>query len=101
MIETKGTLTKSTAENSSHVVTRSISHFCRIQKDSVFANNTSDESDNELEYSRHDKKILITIKITDAIPYVTETPLPIWYCIGTLNILIGNVKYAFHYSRTE
>ena len=41
-------------ENNDRVVTRNILHFCRILKDAVFPNNTSDESDNNFEYSRHD-----------------------------------------------
>ena len=54
VIETKGTLIKAKEENSNRVVTKNISHFCKIPKDAVFPNNTSDESDNDLEYSRHD-----------------------------------------------
>ena len=51
--DTKGILIKAKAENSHQVVTRNISHFRRIPKDAVFPNNTSDESDNNFEYSRH------------------------------------------------
>ena len=55
VIETKGILIKAKEENSNCIVTRNIrSHFCRIWKDAVFPNNTSDESDNEFEYGRHD-----------------------------------------------
>ena len=50
----KGALVKAKAENSDHVVTRNISHFCRILKDAVFPNSTFHESDNDFEYSRHD-----------------------------------------------
>ena len=54
VIETEGTLIKAKEENSNRVVTRNISHFRRIPKDAVFPNNTSDESDDDFEYSRHD-----------------------------------------------
>ena len=54
VIETKETLIKAKEENSDRVVTRNISYFCRILKDSVFPNNTSDESDNDFKYSRYD-----------------------------------------------
>ena len=53
MIETKGTLIKAKEENSDRE-TRNISHFRRIPKDAVFPNNTSDESNDDFEYSRHD-----------------------------------------------
>ena len=53
VIETNRTLIKAKEENSDCVVTRNISHFPKIPKDAVFPNNTSDESDNDFEYSRH------------------------------------------------
>ena len=53
VIETKGTLIIAKAENSGRVVTRNIAHFRRIPKDAVFPNNTSNESDDEFEHSRH------------------------------------------------
>ena len=49
VIETKETLLKAKEGHSDCVVTRSISHFRRIQKDNVFPNNTSHESDNDFE----------------------------------------------------
>ena len=54
VIETNGTFIKAKEENSDRVVTTNISHFLRIPKDAVFPNNTSDESDDDFEYSRHD-----------------------------------------------
>ena len=54
VIETKETLIKAKEENSDRVVTRNISYFCRILKDSVFPKNTSYESDNDFKYSRYD-----------------------------------------------
>ena len=53
VIETKGTLIKAKEEKSDSVVTRNY-HFFRIPKDAGFPNNTSDESGDEFEYSRHD-----------------------------------------------
>ena len=79
-IETKGTLLKAREENSARVVTRSISHFCRIPKDVVFPNNISHESDMTLNIV-YTTAILIKIKIPGVIPYVTDNPLPTWHCI--------------------
>ena len=54
VICTKGTLVKADAENSDRVVTRNISHSRRIPKDAVFPKSTSDEPDDDFEYTRHD-----------------------------------------------
>ena len=54
MIYTKWALIKAKAENSDRLVVRNISQFLRISKDAVFPNSTSDESDGDFEYSRHD-----------------------------------------------
>ena len=53
MIQTKKTLIKTKAKNSDCVVARNIKQFRRIRKDAVFINNTSDESDNNFECTRH------------------------------------------------
>ena len=53
MIYTKETLIKTKAEASEFVVTRNISHFCRIRKDAFSPGSKSDESDNGFEHSRH------------------------------------------------
>ena len=42
VVYTKGALIKAKGENSDHVVTRNISHFFRIPKDTFFPNSTSD-----------------------------------------------------------
>ena len=53
VIFTKEILIKAKAENSDRVVARNIWHFRRSSKDVVFPNSTSDESENDFEYSRH------------------------------------------------
>ena len=55
MIYKKGTLIKAKAENRDRVVTRNISYFRRISKDTGFpkSTSTSDESDNDFEYTKH------------------------------------------------
>ena len=54
IIQTKGALIKAQTQNSNCVVTRNISYLRIISKDTVFPNSTSEELDDEFEYSRHD-----------------------------------------------
>ena len=54
VIYTKGILVKAKGENGDRVVTRNIPHFCTIPKDAVFPSSTSDETDNDIEYTRHE-----------------------------------------------
>ena len=103
MIQTKETLIKAKEENSDRVVTRNISYFCRILKDSVFPNNTSDESDNDFKYSRYDNNANHN-QNNRCYPYLTDNPLAdmvLHLNTAWLLLLISNAIYTFHYSRTR
>ena len=96
VIGRNGTLIKVKEENSDRVVTRNISHFRRIPKDAVFPNNTSDESDDDFEYSRYDNNANHN-QNTRRYPLRNRCLLPaplIWYCIWTLTFWLA-MQYRY------
>ena len=100
VIETNGTFIKAKEENSDRVVTTNISHFLRIPKDAVFPNNTSDESDDDFEDSRHANNANHN-QNTRRYPLRNRQPHVDMALHLNTNILISNALYIFHYSRTR